>query len=96
MPAQIWYGRPSGDFYYNHTEVHFEKKKYEFTPAIEGDFWYGHHYEMFRMAADFRQMALTGVEPVPHDEIQAVTDIIHAGARSLKEKGRLVGVEEVH
>ena len=95
MPAEIWYGRPSGDFYYNHTEVHFQKKKYEYTPGIEGDFWYGHHYEMFRMAATFRTMALTGVEPVPHAEIQTVTAIIHAGARSLKERSRLVRLDEV-
>jgi hypothetical protein len=39
--------------------LHFEKKRYEYTPAIEGDFWYGHHYEMFRMAATFREMVRT-------------------------------------
>ncbi|MCA9113658.1 MAG: Gfo/Idh/MocA family oxidoreductase [Planctomycetaceae bacterium] len=95
MPGRIWYGRPSAEFLYNHTEVHFTKKKYEFTPAIEGDFWYGHHYEMFRMAATFREMALTGVEPVPHEEILAVTAIIHAGAKSRQEQSRLVHLEEV-
>ena len=41
---------------YCHTSVHFTKKTYEYTPAIEGDFWFGHHYEMFRMAATFREM----------------------------------------
>lgn len=95
MPAEIWYGRPSGEFYYNHTEVHFEKKKYEYSPAIEGDFWYGHHYEMFRMAATFREMAKTRIEPIPHQEILEVTAIIHAGAKSLKEQGRLVRLAEV-
>ena len=32
---------------YCSTSVHFTKKVYRFTPAIEGDFWYGHHYEMY-------------------------------------------------
>lgn len=95
MPGRIWYGRPSAEFLYNHTEVHFPKKKYEYTPAIEGDFWYGHHYEIFRMAATFREMALTGVEPVPHEEILAVTAIVHAGDRSRKEHSRLVPLAEV-
>lgn len=95
MPAEIWYGRPSETFLYNHTEVHFEKKKFEYTPAIEGDFWYGHHYEMFRMAATFLEMAKTKVEPVPHQEILEVTAIIHAGRKSRLEKGRLVELAEV-
>jgi predicted dehydrogenase len=94
MPAAIWYGRPGGGFSYNHTEVHFDKKKYEYSPAIEGDFWYGHHYEMFRMAATFRQMARTRREPVPHPEILEVTAIIHAAARSRKERSRLVRLDE--
>jgi predicted dehydrogenase len=95
MPGEIWYGRPSGEFYYNHTEVHFQKKKYEYTPAIEGDFWYGHHYEMLRMVAAFRDMIKTRKEPVPHQEILEVTAIVHAGAKSRKEQGRLVRLAEV-
>jgi hypothetical protein len=94
-PAGIWYGRPSGESAYNHTEVHFEKKRYEYTPAIEGDFWYGHHYEMFRMAATFREMVRTRREPVPHREILEVTAIIHAAARSRQERSRLVRLAEV-
>jgi predicted dehydrogenase len=95
MPAELWYGRPSGEFYYNHTEVHFQKKKFEYTPAIEGDFWYGHHYEMFRMAATFRDMIKTRQEPVPHQEILEVTAIVHAAAKSRQEQGRLVKLAEV-
>jgi len=94
-PAEIWYGRPDLVGNYNQTIVHFEKKKYEFTPAIEGDFWYGHHYEMYRMADTFRRMARTRKEPIPHREILEVTAIIHAAARSLKEKSRLVALSEV-
>ncbi|MFO0822486.1 MAG: Gfo/Idh/MocA family oxidoreductase [Gemmataceae bacterium] len=95
QPAAIWYGRPNEMWEYCHTAVHFQKKKYEFTPSIENDFWYGHHYEMFRMAATFREMVKTRKEPIPHDEIIAVTAIVHAGAKSLKEKSRLVDVAEV-
>ncbi len=95
MPGEIWYGRPSAEFNYNHTEVHFAKKKFEYTPAIEGDFWYGHHYEMFRMAATFRDMVKTRREPVPHQEILEVTAIIHAAAKSRKEQSRLVKLAEV-
>ena len=95
MPAEVWYGRPDLVGSYNSTRVHFAKKVYEFSPAIEGDFWYGHHYEMFRMADAFRRMAHTRVEPVPHREILEVTAIIHAGAKSLKEKSRLVALGEV-
>ncbi len=93
--AAIWYGRPNEVFEYCHVAVHFDRKRYEFTPSIEGDFWYGHHYEMFRMAATFREMVRTRKEPVPHDEIVEVTAIVHAGARSLKEKSRLVTLSEV-
>jgi hypothetical protein len=75
--------------------VHFTKQAFQFTPAMEGDFWYGHHYEMFRMAHTFREMVRTGKEPVPHREILEVTAIIHAGAKSLREKGRLVELTEV-
>jgi hypothetical protein len=74
--------------------VFFEKKRFEFTPSIDGDFWYGHHYEMFRMAATFREMVRTGKEPIPHEEIVAVTAVVHAGAKSLKEKSRLVELGE--
>ena len=63
--------------------------------AIEGDFWHGHHYEMFRMAETFRQMVRTKKEPTPHQEILEVTAIIHAGVKSLKEKSRLVDLKEV-
>ena len=95
QPAAIWYGRPNEVFEYCHTAVYFQKKRFEFTPSIEGDFWYGHHYEMFRMAATFREMVKTRKEPVPHDEIVAVTALVHAAAKSLKEKSRLVDVAEV-
>jgi predicted dehydrogenase len=95
MPAEIWFGRPNESWEYCHTSVFFQKKRFEFTPSIEGDFWYGHHYEMFRMAATFREMIRTRKEPIPHEEIVEVTAIIHAAARSLKEKSRLVGLAEV-
>jgi hypothetical protein len=94
-PAEIWYGRPDVGGNYCETSVHFQKKHYTFTPAIEGDFWHGHHYEMFRMAATFREMVKTKKEPIPHEEIVAVTAIVHAGAKSLKEKSRLVELKEV-
>jgi predicted dehydrogenase len=95
MPAEIWFGRPYEQFEYSHTAVYFQKKLYEYTPSIEGDYWYGHHYEMFRMAATFRQMIQTRREPIPHQEILEVTAIVHAAARSLKEKSRLVALAEV-
>lgn len=95
MPAEIWYGRPDIVGRYCQTLVHFQKRRYEFTPEIEGDFWYGHHYEMARMAHTFLQMVKTGKEPVPHQEILEVTAIIHAGVKSLKEKSRLVALAEV-
>ncbi len=94
-PCHVWYGQPFEKFEYNRTDVYFKKKLYTFTPSIEGDFEYGHHYEMFRMAATFRQMLLTGKEPVPHQEILDVTAIVHAGAKSLQEKSRLVTLAEV-
>jgi hypothetical protein len=40
-------------------------------------------------------MLETGVEPVPHNEILEVTAIIHAAAKSLNEKSRLVSLAEV-
>jgi hypothetical protein len=47
------------------------------------------------MAHTFREMVRTRREPVPHDEILAVTAILHAGARSLTERGRLVPLTDV-
>lgn len=95
MPAEIWFGRPNEKWEYCHTEVHFQKKKFEYTAAIEDDFWYGHHYEMFRMAATFREMIKTRREPIPHQEILEVTAIVHAAAKSLREQSRLVKLSEV-
>ncbi len=51
--------------------------------------------EVFRMAATFREMVRTRREPIPHEEIVAVTAIVHAGAKSAKEKSRLVALAEV-
>jgi predicted dehydrogenase len=95
MPAEIWYGRPDIARDYCSTAVHFEQRRFEFTPAIEGNFWLGHHYEMFNMAQAFRNMVRTGEEPVPHREILEVTALIHAGLRSLREQSRLVPLAEV-
>jgi predicted dehydrogenase len=95
MPAEIWMGRSNSQWEYNHTAVHFQKKRYEYTPSIEGDFWYGHHYEIFRMAATFREMVKTRREPIPHQEILEVTAIVHAAAKSLREQSRLVKLTEV-
>jgi predicted dehydrogenase len=95
MPAEIWFGRPNERSEYCHTTVFFEKRRYEYTPSIEGDFGHGHHYEMYRMAATFREMVRTRKEPVPHAEILAVTAIVFAGVKSLKEKSRLVDLAEV-
>ena len=94
-PTHVWYGEPFEKFEYNRTSIHFKKKPYTFTPSIEGNFEYGHHYEMFRMAAAFREMVITGQEPVPHQEILEVTAIVHAGARSLSEGNRFVKLAEV-
>ena len=95
MPAEVWYGRPDLYGQYCQTNVYFQRQVYQFTPAMEGDFWYGHHYEMFRMAHTFREMIRTRREPVPHNEILEVTAIIHAAARSLADHGRLVPLTEV-
>ena len=95
MPAEVWYGRPDIAREYCQTLVYFTKDAYSFTPSIEGSFWYGHHYEMFRMAATFRDMVRTGKEPIPHREILEVTAVVHAGVKSLKEKSRLVSLAEV-
>ena len=95
MPAEIWFGRPNPQWEYCHTEVHFQKKKFEYTPSIEGDYWYGHHYEIFRLAATFRDMVKTRREPIPHQEILEVTAIVHAAAKSQREQSRLVRLVEV-
>jgi predicted dehydrogenase len=95
MPAEVWYGRPDLGGEYCQTFVYFNRKAYSFTPSIEGSFWFGHHYEMFRMAATFRDMVRTRKEPSPHREILEVTAVIHAGVKSLQEKSRLVSLEEV-
>jgi hypothetical protein len=47
------------------------------------------------MAATFRQMIQTRQELIPHREILEVTAIVHAAARSLKERSRLVPLTEV-
>jgi len=94
-PAEVWYGRPDLLGQYCPTSVYFAKKRFEFMPAIEDDFWHGHHYEMFRMAATFRELLRTRREPVPHREILEVTAILYAGAKSLAEQGRRVELSEV-
>ncbi len=95
MPAEIWYGRPDIAKDYCRTLVAFQKDRFEFTPAIEGSFTVGHHYEMFNMANAFRGMIKTGIEPVPHEEILEVTAMLYAGAKSMQEKSRLVSLAEV-
>lgn len=50
---------------------------------------------MFRMAATFREIVKSRKEPIPHEEIVAVTAIVHAAAKSVKEKSRLVELAEV-
>ncbi len=94
-PCHFWFGQPYERFEYNRTDVYFKKKLLSFTPSIEGDYHFGYHYEMFRMAATFRKMALTREEPVPHQEILEVTAVVHAATRSLGEGSRLVRLAEV-
>jgi hypothetical protein len=94
-PCHVWFGQPYEKFEYNRTDVYFRQKPYSFTPSIEGSFDVGHHYRILRLAAAFRQMLLTGLEPASHDQILEVTAIIHAGARSLKEQSRLIKLREV-
>ena len=43
----------------------------------------------------WREMLRTGKEPNSHQQILEVTAIVHAAARSLKEKSRLVRLSEV-
>jgi len=95
FPCHVWFGQPYEKFEYDRTDVYFKKKLYTTTPSIEGDYNFGYHYLMFRMAATYRQMLRTGKEPVPHQEILEVTAVIHACAKSLKEKSRLVELAEV-
>jgi predicted dehydrogenase len=95
MPTEVWYGRPDVASTYCSTSAHFMKQTYTWTPAIEGNYWLGHHYQMFKMAHTFREMVRTRKEPVPHQEILEVTAVIHAAAKSLKEKSRLVALAEV-
>lgn len=94
-PCHVWYGQPYEKFEYDRTDVYFKKQLYSYTPSIEGDYRFGYHYEMFRLAATFRAMVRSRKEPAPHQEILEVTAIVHAGARSLKEKSRLVELAEV-
>jgi predicted dehydrogenase len=94
-PCHVWYGQPYEKFEYDRTDVYFKKKLYGWTPSIEGSFNFGYHYQMFRLAATFRQMVRTGQEPVPHSEILEVTAVIHAAAKSLQERSRLVQLAEV-
>lgn len=94
-PCHVWYGQPFERFEYNRTDVYFKKKLYTFTPSIEGDFAVGHKYEMVRMAATFRDMLHSRIEPNTHGEILEVTAVVHAAARSLKDKSRLVKLAEV-
>lgn len=95
MPAEVWYGRPDVQSTYCSTTAHFTKQAFTWTPAIEGNYWLGHHYQMANLAHHFRQMIKTRVEPVPHQEILEVTAVIHAAAKSLREKSRLVELAEV-
>lgn len=95
MPAEVWYGRPDVTPTYCSTSAHFARKTHEWTPAIDGNYWFGHHYQIFRMAHTFLKMAETRVEPVPHQEILEVTAIIAAAAKSANERSRLVELAEV-
>ena len=94
-PCHVWFGQPYEKFEYDRTDLYFKKKLHSFTPSIEGSFNYGYHYQMYRMAATFREMVLTRKEPVPHPEILEVTAIVHAAAKSLTEKSRLVKLAEL-
>ena len=95
MPAEVWYGRPDVAPTYCSGSAHFAKKTYEWTPAVNGNYWFGHHYQIFRMAQVFLKMVETRVEQVPHQEILEVTAIIAAAAKSLNERSRLVELAEV-
>jgi predicted dehydrogenase len=94
LPSQVWWRRPDVTEY-SLTTVYFDKKTYEYSPAIERNYWLGHHYQIYRLAQTFRQMVKTRKEPIPHQEILEVTAVIQAAARSVKEKSRLVELAEV-
>lgn len=95
MPAEVWYGRPDVAPTYSSASAHFAKKTYEWTPAVNGNYWFGHHYQIFRMAQTFLKMVESRAEPVPHQEILEVTAIIAAAAKSVNERSRLVELAEV-
>ena len=59
MPAEVWYGRPDVGPTYCSGSAHFTKKTYEWTPAVNGNYWFGHHYQIFRMAQVFLKMVET-------------------------------------
>lgn len=94
-PCHAWFGQRYEKFEYDRTDLYFKKKLYSFTPSIAGSFDYGYHYQMFRLANTFRQMLQTGIEPVPHQEILEVTAVVHAAAKSLTDRSRLVKLTEV-
>ena len=95
MPMEVWYGRPDILKFYCHISASITKKTYACALAIEDHYWLGHRHQIFRMADVFLDMVRTRVEPVPHQEILAVTAIIQSAAKSLNEKSRLVNLEEV-
>ena len=95
MPGAVFCGHRNVASTYNSTSVYFQKGEYTYTPAIDGEYWRGHTYQMFNQQRAFRQMVKTGIEPVPHEEIIAVTAVIHAGVKSLKERSRIVPLAEV-
>ena len=94
-PCHCWFGQPYERFEYDRTDVYFRKKLYSWTPSIETDFVLGHHYWMLHLADAFRKMVQTRQEPIPHREILEVTAVVHAAARSLQEKSRLVKLSEI-
>ncbi len=55
---------------------HADHARVTFADRMPADICYGHHYEMFRMAATFREMIKTRREPIPHQEILDVTALI--------------------
>ncbi len=69
---------------------HADHARVTFADRMPADICYGHHYEMFRMAATFREMIKTRRDPIPHQEILKVTAMIHVGAKSRGEQSRLV------
>jgi len=94
-PGHCWYGQPYERFEYDRTDVYFKKKLHSWTPSIDTDFVLGHHYWMLHLADAFRKMVQSRKEPIPHREILEVTAIVHACAKSLQEKSRLVKLTEV-